>query len=121
MDLIYNHFYVISLEHPYLNHCPPELAKKYTKNIIVQFKGWYYENATEKKQGIMFHHNVLDFCGAMMTLSHVCPNYVIDDDDECYWESHIFRERFIVHRDITSIVLRACCKFKRLLKNNLPN
>lgn len=116
MEFIYNHFYVISIEHPYLRHLPQELVQEYTKNIVVQFKGWYYTDKSQQNRSIILHHNVKDFCISVMLLSHICRNHVIDDNDICYWESHIFRKSFIVNRDITHIIKRACLKFKQLLK-----
>ncbi len=113
MEFVKDHIYIISINHPYLQHCEQDLVTKYAKSIVVQFKGWYQ---TPYKRSVIFHHCVKDYIDAIMVLTHVCQNYNLDDNVSfnCL-ESHIYEDSFVVHKDITTIVKLACSKFKQLL------
>lgn len=116
MPFVSEQHYVISLNHSYLDNCPSTLVEQYAKKIIVTLKGWYIPQSTSDKKSYIFEHHVSDFHNAMMILSHICQNYICEDNDQHHWESHVYNDRFVVHHNTIHTLKRACLKFKQLLQ-----
>jgi hypothetical protein len=82
--------------------------------MFVQYKGYY---KTNDKISHIFHHKINgDFVEAIMMFSSICQNYILDDNDNHEWESHIFQDRFVVLKVITEEVQLACNIFKEKLR-----
>lgn len=113
-SLKYNDYCVVSIYHPILAHFPTDTVNKYTKHLSMQFKGYYVDEITKKKSYI-FHHNVMDFMEVQMVFIHLCQNYILQYDNVYSYESHIYDDRFVVDKVITSTIKRARDAFKQSL------
>lgn len=107
-----NGYYIISLCHPMLKYCK---ETQYTENLLVQYKGFYKNN--NGKTSVIFHHRISNqFEDTAWILTHICQNFLLHEDVQLEWESHIYRDRFFVKKDMTPVVRSACLAFKQLLK-----
>jgi hypothetical protein len=113
-----NGYYIISLCHPMLRHYN---ENQYTDKLLVQYKG-YYKNANGK-ESVIFHHTISnqfeDTCSPVWILTHICQNFLLHENVQSEWESHIYRDRFYVKKDLTPVVRSVCLSFKQLLKKNI--
>jgi hypothetical protein len=110
----YNDYCVVSINHPILAHFPNDIVNKYTKRVHMQFKRFYIDKITQKTSFI-FHHNVMNFMEVQMIFTHLCQNYILQYDNVYSYESHIYDDRFVVDKVITSTIKRACDAFKQSL------
>jgi hypothetical protein len=110
-----NGYYIISLCHPMLRHYD---KKQYTDKLLVQYKG-FYKNVNGK-ESVIFHHRISNqFEDTAWILTHICQNFQLHENIQSEWESHIYRDRFFVKKDLTPVVRSACLAFKQLLKKNI--
>lgn len=109
--LVYNNYYIITLSLPSI----PQPNSMFDHNIVVRYKG-YYKNGAAEKISAIFHHRVSNnYFEALTLYTNVCQNYILNNNDICSWESHIYADRFKVSKDITPTIKRICSVFKQLL------
>ena len=100
MELVYDKYYNISLIHPYLEQLQSDIVNKITQNIIVQYKGCYNDEQSNKKSCMFLHTPKKTYFEVASVLPHICHNQIHENTDEQLWESHIYSDRFVINNVI---------------------
>ena len=116
LSLITGQYYVIDVDtkFPAINGFPNFIHKYSLQNVVVKFVDAYNTN---NKVSYVFEHTIPKahymFYG-VWTL--IASNHTSQEDFN-RWTTHIYKERFVVKKNITNLVLKCISKFKQLLEN----
>jgi hypothetical protein len=111
-SLIKNNYYVIDVDHKYIQNYPKFILKYSLKNVVVRFVESYDIFETES---YVFEHTMPDahvMCIGLWTM--IATNHS-KENNFFYWTTHIYSDRFVVKKDITPLILKCIAKFKSLI------